>query len=100
MKNQLKAYVDLAVDVAQNLNVDYIVVRGKNNVENQIRFSHNKIDINKQWQQTLLELLVVVEDNKVSIGEFTPSSEDYVREQITVIVNFAKKWYLVHFFKE
>ncbi|MFX0086902.1 MAG: TldD/PmbA family protein [Candidatus Hodarchaeota archaeon] len=91
MTEQIKAYVDLAVEVGQNLGADYIVIRGINRNINQIRFSQNKIDINKEWQIHSLELLTVVEGNKIAVSEFSPTSEEHVRERIKAQIKFTKK---------
>jgi len=88
---QIKSYVDAAVDFGLKLEADYVIARGIDRTTNQIRFSQNKIDINKEWQIHLLELFTVVEGNKVAVGEFSPTSEENVRERVEAQVKFAKK---------
>jgi predicted Zn-dependent protease len=99
MTEKINAYVELAVDYGQKLNVDLILACGTESIDNQIRFSQNKIDINKQWHTNLLELFIVVEDNKVAISGISPTSNDQVRERITALVKFAKKGFPSPFFQ-
>jgi PmbA protein len=91
MNEQIQAYVDLAVDYGQKLNVDLIIARGFACIDNQIRFSQNKIDISKEWHSNLLELLIVMEKNHVVIGEVSPTSDDQLRDRIKAMLDFAKK---------
>ncbi|MHA2253984.1 MAG: TldD/PmbA family protein [Candidatus Kariarchaeaceae archaeon] len=91
MNEQLESYVDKAVEVGNNLGADYIIVRGINRITNQIRFSQNKIDINKEWQIHLLELFTVVNNNQVAVGEFSPTSEENVKERVEAQIKFAHK---------
>ncbi|MHA2095166.1 MAG: metallopeptidase TldD-related protein, partial [Candidatus Hodarchaeales archaeon] len=78
---------------------DLVLGLGSQSVNNQIRFSQNKIDINKQWQSDLIDLLVVVEGNQVSIGSFSPRDESYVKERVQAQVKFAKNMTPSPFFK-
>ncbi|MHA1969285.1 MAG: TldD/PmbA family protein [Candidatus Hodarchaeales archaeon] len=91
MDEQIESYVDKAVEVGKNLGTDYIIARGINRTTNQIRFSQNKIDINKEWQIHLLELLTVVNGNQVAVGEFSPTSEENVQERVEAQIKFALK---------
>lgn len=91
MTEQMKAFTDLALDYGQDMNVDLIIGRGVNRIYNQIRFSQNKIDINKQWQTELLELFVVVKKNQLAVIEFSPGSDEHVRKQVRELVKFAEK---------
>ncbi|MHA1994617.1 MAG: metallopeptidase TldD-related protein [Candidatus Hodarchaeales archaeon] len=91
MDDTLKSFVDSAVSTGQKQNVDLILGLGSQSVNNQIRFSQNKIDINKQWQSDLIDLIVVVEGNQVSIGSFSPRDETYVKERVNAQIKFAQK---------
>lgn len=95
----MEAYVDLSVEIGQKLDVDLIIARGISNIENQIRFSQNKIDINKQWHSKMIELIVVVDDNRLSTNEFSPSSNENVKEQVEASVKFTKKMGASPFFQ-
>ncbi len=99
MTEQMEAFVDLSVEIGQKLDADLIIARGISNIENQIRFSQNKIDINKQWQSDMIELIVVVDDNRLSTSEFSPSSNENVKEQVEASVNFTKKMPASPFFQ-
>ncbi len=90
MSEQIEAYVDLAVETGQKLSTDLIIARGISNVENQIRFSQNKIDINKQWYSNIVELVVVVDENRIATSEFSPTTSSGVKKQIEAMVKFAK----------
>ncbi len=90
MTEQMKAYTDLAIDFGQD-HVDLIIGRGIERINNQIRFSQNKIDINKQWQTSILELYVVVENNQQAVVDFSPTSNKNIRKQIKSLVKFAQK---------
>ena len=91
MFEQIKAYVDAAVDFGLKLEADYVIARGIDRTTNQIRFSQNKIDINKEWQIHLIELFTVVDGSKIAVGEFSPTSEENVRKRVESQVKFAKK---------
>lgn len=91
MFEQIKSYVDAAVDFGLKLEADYVIARGIDRTTNQIRFSQNKIDINKEWQIHLIELFTVVDGSKIAVGEFSPTSEENVRKRVESQVKFAKK---------
>ncbi|MFX0199379.1 MAG: metallopeptidase TldD-related protein [Candidatus Hodarchaeota archaeon] len=91
MSEQIIANTDLAINVGQGLDVDLIIGKGIESINNQIRFSQNKIDINKQWQTSSLELFVVVEGNQLAVVEFSPTTEEEVRNQVESLVKFALK---------
>ena len=99
MTEQMEAYLDLSVDFGQKLNVDLIIARGISNIENQIRFSQNKIDINKQWHSKMIELVVVVDENRLSISEFSPTSDENVKERVEAAVKFTKRMGVSPFFQ-
>jgi PmbA protein len=99
MSEQIEEYVDLSVEIGQKLNVDLIIARGISNIENQIRFSQNKIDINKQWHSKKVELVVVVDENRLSINEFSPTSNENVKERIEATVKFTHKMDATPFFQ-
>ena len=90
MDDTLRSRVDYAISIGQKQKVDLILGLGSQSVNNQIRFSQNKIDINKQWQSDLIELLVVVEGNQVSISSFSPRDEVYVKERVHALIKFAQ----------
>ncbi|NHJ01693.1 MAG: TldD/PmbA family protein [Candidatus Heimdallarchaeota archaeon] len=91
MKDNVEAYVELAIETGQKMGVDLIIARGTDKIINQIRFSQNKIDINKEWRSETLDVLIVVNSNQVSTSEFSPSNEETVRERILDQVAFTKK---------
>lgn len=95
----MKAYIDLSVEFGQKLNVDLIIARGILNEENQIRFSQNKIDINKQWYSNMIELVVVVDENRLSMREFSPTSIENVKERVEASVKFTKRMGASPFFQ-
>ncbi|MFX0013331.1 MAG: TldD/PmbA family protein [Promethearchaeota archaeon] len=99
MSEQIKSYVDFSVEIGQKCNVDLIIARGVSNIENQIRFSQNKIDINKQWYSNIIELAVVVDENRVSTSEFSPTSNENVKDQVEATVKFTKKMAASPFFQ-
>ncbi|MFW9903338.1 MAG: TldD/PmbA family protein [Candidatus Thorarchaeota archaeon] len=99
MSEQIEEYVDLSVEIGQKLNVDLIIARGISNIENQIRFSQNKIDINKQWHSKKVELVVVADENRLSISEFSPTSDEDVKERVEAIVKFTHKMAPTPFFQ-
>ena len=90
MTDTIQSYVDYAVELGVKQNVDLILGIGTNNIRNQIRFSSNKVDINKQWQSDNLELVVVVGGNQLAIGEFAPRDKDHVKERVNAQIQFAK----------
>ena len=87
----IEDYVDSTIEIGQKLDVDLIIARGISNIENQIRFSQNKIDINKQWHSKMVELVVVVDENRLSVTEFSPTSNKSVKEHVEATVKFARK---------
>ncbi|MHA1975237.1 MAG: TldD/PmbA family protein [Candidatus Hodarchaeales archaeon] len=91
MTEEISYFVDKALEKGQNSDVDLIIVNGVEKIHNQIRFSQNKIDINKQWATRTLEVLVVVNENQMAITEFTPSSTSYVDNQLEDLIKFATK---------
>ncbi|MHA1215129.1 MAG: TldD/PmbA family protein [Candidatus Hodarchaeales archaeon] len=91
MTEDISYYVDRTIDKGQNSEVDLIIVNGVEKIHNQIRFSQNKIDINKQWSTRVLEVLVVINQSQMAITGFTPSSDDYVDKQLEDLINFANK---------
>ncbi len=95
----MEAYVDLSVEIGQKLDIDLIIARGISNIENQIRFSQNKIDINKQWHSNVIELVLVVDDNRVSTTEFSPTSNENVKENVEESIKFTKKMAASPFFQ-
>lgn len=99
MSEQIEEYVDLAVETGQKLSIDLIIARGISNVENQIRFSQNKIDINKQWYSNIVELVVVVDENRLATSEFSPINSSGVKKQVEATVKFAKKMAVSPFYQ-
>ncbi|MHA2224655.1 MAG: TldD/PmbA family protein [Candidatus Hodarchaeales archaeon] len=99
MSEQMEAFADLSVEIGQKLNVDLIIARAISNIENQIRFSQNKIDINKQWHSKMIELIVVVDDNRLSTSQFTPTSNKDVKDQVETAVKFTHKMAASPFFQ-
>ncbi|UCG00707.1 MAG: TldD/PmbA family protein [Candidatus Heimdallarchaeota archaeon] len=99
MSEQMEGYVELSIETGQKLNVDLIIARGISNIENQIRFSQNKIDINKQWDSKKIELVIVVDENRLSISEFSPTSDKNVKERVEATVKFTKKMGVSPFFQ-
>lgn len=99
MSEQIEGYVDLSVEIGQKLSVDLIIARGISNIENQIRFSQNKIDINKQWHSKMIELVIVVDENRLSISEFSPTSNKNVKERVEATVKFTQKMAATPFFQ-
>lgn len=99
MSEQIEGYVDLSVETGQKLNVDLIIARGISNIENQVRFSQNKIDINKQWNSKMVELVVVVDENRLSISEFSPTSNESVKENVEATVKFTQNMAANPFFQ-
>ena len=91
MSELLHSYVDKTVDFGEQLGVDAIIVRGLEKVHNQIRFSQNNIDINKQWHTNVLEVFLVVDKNFVATGEFSPSNETFIKNQLKSLIEFARK---------
>ncbi len=91
MSDIIKSNVELAIETGEKLGVDLIIVRGVEKTVNQIRFSQNKIDINKEWQNDSLEVLVVVNGNQLATGEFSPTNEENIKERIANQVNFTRK---------
>ncbi len=89
MNDDIKSLLDYAISVGQQNNVDFILGLGSQSVNNQIRFSQNKIDINKQWQSDRIELMVVVEGNQVAIGSFSPRDEEYIKDRVEAQIKFA-----------
>ncbi|MHA1941065.1 MAG: metallopeptidase TldD-related protein, partial [Candidatus Hodarchaeales archaeon] len=99
MTELIESYVDHAIDVAQKQNVDLALGIGYEVVNNQIRFSQNKIDINKQWQSNRIDLIIVVNENQLVLGNFSPNNKDYVEERVQAQINFAQKMTPSPFFK-
>jgi len=91
MGNLLQSYVEKAVEFGEQLGLDVIIIRGLEKIHNQIRFSQNKIDINKQWHTNVLEVFLVVDKNFIATGEFSPSNEAYIKDQIISLTEFARK---------
>jgi PmbA protein len=91
MSEVLQSYVDHTNQIAQKMDIDAFIIRGLAEIKNQIRFSQNKIDINKQWSSNLLQILLIVDEDRVTIGEFSPSSVDMVKDRLTSMVKFAKQ---------
>lgn len=91
MSESLHSYVEKAVEFGEKLGLDVVIVRGLEKIHNQIRFSQNNIDINKQWHTNVLEVFLVVDKNFVATGEFSPSNEAYIKNQIKSLAEFARK---------
>jgi len=90
MSEILQSYVDYAIELGTKQDVDLILGIGTSGVQNQIRFSSNKVDISKQWQADNLELVVVVGGSQLAIGEFSPRNEEHVKERVNAQIKFAK----------
>ncbi|MFX0090464.1 MAG: TldD/PmbA family protein [Candidatus Hodarchaeota archaeon] len=88
--DQLKEFIDLALKEAES-KADDFVARVTSSTRNQIRFSNGLIDINKQWETCLLELLAVVEQNKVAISQVPVSDEISIRNTVQNTIAFAHK---------
>ncbi|MFW9854404.1 MAG: TldD/PmbA family protein [Candidatus Thorarchaeota archaeon] len=99
MSESLQSFVDYSQELGQGMDIDALIVRGIAETKNQIRFSQNKIDINKQWSSKTLHVLMVVDGDRVTIGEFTPSSKDMVKNQLISMAKFAKHMPFSPFFK-
>ena len=89
MSETIQSYVDYAIELGTKQEVDLILGIGTNAVRNQIRFSSNKVDISKQWNENNLELIVVVGGNQLAIGEFSPRNEEHVKERVNAQIKFA-----------
>jgi len=68
--DKLNHYLENAVDHALKAGAELIIGKGVNKVENQIRFSESKIDINKAWSNKKIEFMLVVDGNQLVTGEF------------------------------
>ncbi|MHA2363819.1 MAG: TldD/PmbA family protein [Candidatus Hodarchaeales archaeon] len=90
-KEEIKQFVENTASYAQNKGVDLIIVRGVNDVQNQIRFSQNKIDINKQWLSNKLEVVLAVNGNQVVTNEFSPINQESINTEIENTIKFANK---------
>ncbi|MFW9995116.1 MAG: TldD/PmbA family protein [Candidatus Odinarchaeota archaeon] len=87
----VQSYLEKAVDRAIQAGADMIIGKGINSIEHQIRFSKNKIDINKTWMSRKIEFILVVGGNQMLTGEFSPSSEGSVKTEIDRAIKFAHK---------
>ncbi|MHA2173209.1 MAG: metallopeptidase TldD-related protein [Candidatus Hodarchaeales archaeon] len=99
MTESIESYVDHVIDVTQKQNVDLALVIGYEVLNNQIRFSQNKIDINKQWQSNRIDSIIVVNENQLVLGNFSPNNKAYVEERIQAQIDFAQKMSPSPFFK-
>lgn len=88
--DQLKALVEVALKEAES-KADAFIVRATVETQNQIRFSNGMIDINKQWEESLLDLFVVVEQNQVGITQVPVSDEISVKKAVQELITFAHK---------
>ncbi|MFX0065467.1 MAG: TldD/PmbA family protein [Candidatus Hermodarchaeota archaeon] len=90
-EESIKDYLEETINYAVKQKVDVIIGKGIENVENQIRFSQKKIDINKQWQSARIEFMLVVNNNYMVTGEFSPTSKEMVKLEIDQAIEFANK---------
>ncbi len=99
MTDTLQEYVDYSVEIGQKQNVDLILAFGTQATNNQIRFSQNKIDINKQWKVNQIDLIVVVGGNQLSVSNFSPLDKKHVEERVNAQIKFTYKMTPSPFFK-
>jgi PmbA protein len=88
--DDLKSYVDLAVDHAKE-KADGIIARGVRSSNSQIRFSQNAIDINKRWESLSLQLFLIVEGAKTGSSERSVSSAEDVKKAVDDTIEFTKR---------
>ncbi|MHA2271172.1 MAG: TldD/PmbA family protein [Candidatus Hodarchaeales archaeon] len=87
----IEFFLDHAIDHATKQDADLIIVYGTESLENQIRFSQNKIDINKQWRSDELQYIIAVDGDRLATGIFSPTSETHLRSEIDNAIKFARK---------
>ena len=88
--DDLKSYVDLAVDHAKG-NADGVIARGVLSSNSQIRFSQNAIDISKRWESFSLQLFLIVEGAKTGFSERSVSSADDAKKAVDDTIAFTKR---------
>jgi len=88
--DDLKSYVDLAVDHAKG-KADGVIARGVRSSNSQIRFSQNAIDINKRWESLQLQLFLIVEGAKTGFSERSVSGAEDVKKAVDDTIAFTKR---------
>jgi predicted Zn-dependent protease len=88
--DDLKRYVDAAIDFSQN-KVEGIIARCNLLSGSQIRFSQNEIDIGKRWDEVNLELFLIIDGAQTGYSERSVTSEEEVKQAVTDTIEFSKK---------
>jgi PmbA protein len=87
MTKDLKTLVDYAIEYGSK-KTDSIIARVTNSKNTQIRFSQNKIDISKRWEELRVELFVVQGEKTGTTIRPVSSSED-IKKTIDDTIKFT-----------
>ena len=88
--DMLKSLVDSAL-AASKARSDAAIARCRAYTGSQIRFSQSSIDIAQRWEELSLDLVLVVDKEKVAIGRTPVASTDDVKKAVDDMVDVAKR---------
>ncbi len=98
IQEDLKVLVDAAVDYGRK-KADTVIARCTNHSGSQIRFSQSSVDVASRWEELNMDLLIVLEGQKVGITSVPVVTTDDVRRVVDDTIVFTKRLPASQFFQ-
>ncbi len=89
-QEDLKTLVDTAVDYGRG-KAEIVIARGVSHSGSQIRFSQSSVDVASRWEELRMDLVVVLEEQRVGITSVPVVTTDDVRRAVDDTIAFTKR---------